>query len=357
MTRLWKDKSDIVISLIGLMVIGAVLRLYNLGFQNMNYDEQFTISFASPSFDIISLIIKSLSVDCNTPLYYIAAHFSMILFGSTAVAIRFPSVIFGILLIPVMYFIGEEYKDSLFGLLLSFSSTIMYTFVFYSKYGRSYSMELLFFAITFYLFMRLVKERNGWVGLYFIIFALLSVWTHLYAVFPIAIMILYLVYLQRINYQHLIVFGICSLPLLNYIPLLLHTRNYSILSTSTYFGATLGEIFYLTPFDLFGYSAALMFPIVVWQLWKHKDEELSNIISLIFVVSWVSMIILSFYTPIILHYTLYLVPMLLLPLLLPFYEQFDKEESSFYWVLVAFVILVLEATQLFFFYTIQRGLG
>jgi len=345
------------IAILGMMIVGGIIRISNLSFQRMNYDEEFTIAFAAPSLDLIQLILKTLTHDFTPPLYYIAAHFSMMLFGPTAFAIRYPSVLFGVLLIPVMYFIGEEYKDERFGTLLAAFTTIMYNFVFYSRYGRDYSMELFFFAIAFYLFMRLIKERSDREGFYFIIFALLSVWTHLYAIIPIAIMIAYLKYQDKISYIPIILFGICCLPLLNYISLIFNTRNYGIYSGASYFGATVGEIFYLTPFDLFGYSAVLIFPIVVWQLWKHRDDELFKVISLIFGISWISLFVLSFVTPIIIHYIIYLVPMLLLPFILPFYEQFDKEEVSFYWVLIAFVILVLEATQLFFFYTIQRGLG
>jgi mannosyltransferase len=209
--------------LIALILVGAIIRFWNIGFQHMTCDEEFTIGFAGVGITAGQIFIQSLSQDFTPPLYYLAAHFSMILFGETAEAIRYPSAIAGILLIPVMYSIGRGYKDELFGLMLAGSTTIFYNFIYYSRYGRSYSLALLFFSIAFYYFMRLLKGDKK-SSIPFGIFALLCVWTHLYTAIPLGVMILYLLWEQKVYYHGLAITVIGSLPLLNYFTLINSTR-------------------------------------------------------------------------------------------------------------------------------------
>ena len=332
--------------------IGFLIRIYNLGFQAMNYDEIFTISFASTSLTIQQLIIQSLSTDFTPPLYYISAHLSMLVFGETATAIRIPSAIFGVLLIPVMYLIGKEYRDELFGLLLAGVTTFFYTFIYYSRYGRSYSLELLLFAIAFLFFMKYVYGNDD-ARYGFAIFASLTMWTHLYSVIPIAIMVAYILWNCRLDILDFIWFGIvvgCCIPLLNYIPVILSTRQ---LATNA-FGATPLEILIVTPFDLFAYSTLVVVPIIMWSMWKNRTDKLLQIIFVISIISWISMFAISFVTPVILHYLLYLVVMLMLAFVLPFYQMILKKHIPLQYLYCIGIIGLMEALQICFAWTTQR---
>jgi uncharacterized membrane protein len=337
------------IILITLMGIGAILRFWNIGFQNMNWDEEWTIEFAGHGITAVQLFLKSLSTDCNPPLYYLATHFSMLVFGETATAIRIPSAIAGILLIPVMYYIGREYKDELFGLLLAAFTTIFYNFIFYSKFGRAYSIALLFFSIAFYYFMRLLKDDKK-SSIPFGIFALLCLWTHLYTVIPIGIMILYLLWQRKVYLHALMITIIGSLPLLNYLFLINSTRALS----NGNFGETPLAVILYTPLDLFAYSAFIMFPIIVWSLWKYRHDQVIRAITVISLGTWLSMIVLATRTPVILHYALWLVPMLLLALMVPLFNAVKAREAMFHYYLIIMVVLLLELTQILALVTVQR---
>ena len=336
--------------LVSLIVTGAILRFWNIGYQTMNWDEEWTIKFAGTGITAAQLFIKSLSTDCNPPLYYLAAHFSMLLFGETATAIRTPSAIAGILLIPVMYFIGREYKDELFGLMMAAITTVFYNFIFYSKYGRAYSIALLFFSVAFYYFMRLLKGDKK-SSIPFGIFALLSVWTHLYTVIPLGIMILLLLYEKKVYLYGIAITIIGSLPLLNYLFLITATRDVSQAS----FGETPMAVILYTPLDIFAYSAFILFPIIVWSCWKYRDDNLIRAISIISLGTWISMIVLAVRTPIILHYSIFCVPLLLLAFVLPFYGALKAKETYFHHYVVAMVIVILESVQILALATIQRG--
>jgi len=336
--------------LIVLVLAGAVLRFWNIGFQRMNWDEEWTIKFAGTGITAAQLFIKSLSTDCNPPLYYLAAHFSMLVFGETATAIRIPSAVAGVLLIPVMYFIGREYKDELFGLLLAGFSTLFYNFIFYSKYGRSYSLALLFFSITFYYFMRLLKGDKKF-SIPFGIFALLSLYAHLYTTIPLGIMILYLLYEQKVYLKGILITIIGSVLLLNYFTLIGTARTLS----NGNFGETPLAVLLYTPLDLFTYSVFIIFPIILWSCWKYRDDKLIRIITIISLTTWFSMIVLAIRTPMILHYALFLVPGLLLAFTMPFYLAIKQREVYFHHYLVIMVIVILEVVQTVALFTIQRG--
>jgi 4-amino-4-deoxy-L-arabinose transferase-like glycosyltransferase len=320
----------------------------------MNYDEEFTIAFAAPALGPLGLIVQSLSTDCNPPLYYLFAQLSMVIFGATETAIRYPSAVAGVLLIPAMYLVGRQYKDELFGLMLAGFTTVFYNFVFYAKYGRAYAFELLIFAGVFYFFMQ-ANAGNRKAKYLFALCSILAVWTHLFALFPVGVLTLYLMLneefaLKRFDWVALIVVG--ASPLLNFVNLIQQGRTITVHCN---FGAPLHEILFMIPLDIFTYSAFIITPIVAYMLWKYRENEIYRVIIMTTVVTYVAMVLLSFKTPIILHYAMPLTVMLLLPLIEAFYLAIKKREGLFVYGLIAMVILILEFVQIFALGTIQRG--
>lgn len=348
----YPTKTEIL--LLFFIAVGIVLRLWNIGFQHTNWDEQFTLQFARPDLGAAGLIIQALSTDFTPPLYYLFAQFSMSIFGQTAEAIRYPSAVAGVLLIPAMYLIGKQYRDELLGILMAGFITIFYNAVFYSKYGRAYSFELLFFAMAFYFFMQVVagqRDKRFW----FALFCILTLWTHLFAIFPIGVMVLYLLWNEKFDLKHMdwlvaIVAG--CLPLLTYVRLVLFERQ---LTQWTNFGAPIHEILFLIPLDIFTYSVFITFPIVVWVLWKGRNDPVFSVIIMASVATYISMIGLSFKTQIILHYALPLIIMLLLPFTMPFYLALKESKVSFHHLVTAMIIIILELVQVSALISIQRG--
>lgn len=335
------------------ILVGSFIRLWALAFQNPNFDELWTLDWAKPSLSFVDIFITSLSSDYTPPLYYMAAHASMLIFGATLWAARLPSAIFGIMFIPVIYLVGKEFRDEFFGLILAGFSSIYYNGVFYSKYARSYSLDLLFFTAAFYFYMKLLKgdiKSAKW----FALFAICSMWTHLYSSIPIGVMVLYMLYKHRekVLLPVASIFIFC-LPLLNYVRLIWVEREASLVAYT--FGATPMEIAFLTPLDIFAYSAFVIFPLLVWSLWKHRDEEIITLVSVISFITWISMFVLSLRTPIILHYSIFLVPMLLLAVILPFYEVIMLNKPKLYYGYLLMVILILEIVQVCALASVQRG--
>ena len=318
----------------------------------MNGDEIWTIDVASPSLSVWQIIVTSLSNDCNPPLYYLCAHFSMLVFGTNSWAIRFPSVVFGVLLIPCMYVVGKEYKDELFGLLCAGFTALSYNMIFYSRYGRSYAMALVFAALCFYFFQRVLKGENR-AGIWFGVFALLAVYTHLFAAIPLGLMAGYLLW-KRLAVLGVVLFGVGSLPLLNLLYVIYTTRV--ITEEFNNFGSSPIDILTHAPLDVFAYSTIVIMPILMYSLWVYRSELLFQIITAVSLITLFVMAALANRTPIIPHYIIFVYPMLLLPVILFFYKVIREKgkDMHFGYFVVAYTILVSEFVQIWFLVTVQR---
>src|SRR5215208_1530084 len=92
------------LAIIAISLVGIALRLYDLGAESIWWDEAYAIEvMAQPGpLDIIRLS----SGDNNPPLYYLLLHWWMLIAGSSEVAVRLPSAIFGSLSVPVLCWIG-----------------------------------------------------------------------------------------------------------------------------------------------------------------------------------------------------------------------------------------------------------
>jgi uncharacterized membrane protein len=344
-----KTNQKIILILL-FIIVGATIRLYNIGFQFTNFDEEFTLNFASPSLSALQVLSASLTKDYTPPIYYLLAHFSMVVFGQNPTAIRIPSVIFGVLLIPVMYLIGKEYKDDLFGVLLSGLSTVFYCLYFYSKYGRSYSVAIFFFSLVFYSFIRILKGDQK-VAVWFGLFSVLSIWSHIYSVIPIGVMVLYLLWKRRVL-TGIAVIVVGLIPLIYfYAPLVLNTRISGVASNT--FGYTPAQLLSNIPFDLFGYSAVVILPVVIWTIWKHREEEIIALISIISLTTLASLFAFSTRTPIIPHYAIFLLTMLLVVFVIPIWENIKIRWSTVY-IFVITLVLVMEFYQIYLLNFVQR---
>ena len=165
-----------------LTVLGAFLRLYQLGTPSLWLDEASTLTFARQS---VTQIWGSLSSgEFNPPLFYWLEH-AMLTFGESEAVLRFIPAILGILTIPVFYFIGREILDRNTGIvgaaLLAFSPFQ----IFYSQEARAYAPMLFFFSLALYFFLRLLRSWGRRDAILFAIFSAAAFWTHFYAFVPI----------------------------------------------------------------------------------------------------------------------------------------------------------------------------
>lgn len=138
-----KEWDQELLVLLLLTVIGAGLRLYNLGFNSLWLDEAATYSLSVVPLG--QIWTNMAAGEFNPPLFFIIQHF-MIMIGNTEIALRIMPALFGIATIPVIYLVGKEFMDKYVGLIIAAAFTLSPFLVVYSQEARAYSLLLLLCA-------------------------------------------------------------------------------------------------------------------------------------------------------------------------------------------------------------------
>lgn len=169
----WKNMANVLRynryaqMLIFLIIVGGILRFYNLGYNSLWLDEGATYDFAKLSLvEIVQLTTNA--VEVNPPLFYALEH-CMLIFGESEFTLRFLSALVGTLTIPVVYLIGRDVCGRLCGILAAALLTFSTFHVYYSQEARAYALVLFFFslAILFYLYALKGNRLQDWCLLCF----------------------------------------------------------------------------------------------------------------------------------------------------------------------------------------------
>lgn len=198
------------IYLSAVIIIGAVLRFYDLSGESYWYDEIITLEVVKDS-------IESIVHGSRPQLYLFLAHFWIKIVGTSEVATRSLSVLAGLFAIPVIYLVGKELFNRRVGLISSFLMAVSQFQIYYSQEFRYYSLFVLLTLISFYFFIIYLKTlRSRWLICY-VISTILLYYSHDFGVFSIAAQALYY-FITAIrgkkNYYLLISFGVICLPII-----------------------------------------------------------------------------------------------------------------------------------------------
>lgn len=284
-------KTESKIILIISIIVGAFLRIYNIGFQCLWTEEQYTLKMASLPFH--QIVSQSFSSDFNPPLYYFAAHIFFLLTNGLNYSIRYPSVICGILLIPTMFYLGLTYKDELTGLYCAIFTTILLPLIYYSQYGRAYEMSVLCFVIALIFYIR-IKDGDNHISTHaaFWFMSVINVYVHLFSLIPIGLMCLDMLFDRRDYWSMTILSTLASLPLISMLVSVLHTRN----GVSYNYGASIIQMIVLTPTEFFNTLFLNIFFLGAIGLWMDKNK-LKIRLTAITIITLIVGTIASIYTP------------------------------------------------------------
>lgn len=137
-----------------ILFLGLILRLLFLN-QSLWLDEATTALVSQmPITDFFS---KFMPNDFHPPLYYIIVHYWSIIFGTSEIALRIPSVIFGLLTIFTVFLLAKEIKlkwPIVPALFLATSGLHVY----YSQEARMYSMVTFLVSYIVYSYL-----KKSWV--------------------------------------------------------------------------------------------------------------------------------------------------------------------------------------------------
>jgi uncharacterized membrane protein len=165
--------------LLVLIFIAAVLRLYALDLSPLWLDEALTYRWSLHPFSEYWGLIST-GGEVSPPLFY-WMEYAMLSFGHTEITLRLLPAVFGILTVPVVYYLGSYAVDRNAGLLAAALIAFSPFHLFYSQEARMYSLMLFFLACALLFFFRAVKEEGVRWWLVFGLFSGLAFWTHFYS--------------------------------------------------------------------------------------------------------------------------------------------------------------------------------
>lgn len=215
--------------IIVILIIGLILRLISLN-QSLWLDEGINVNNVS-ALSFKSLILNYTPADFHPPGYHIILKLWIMLAGNSEIAVRIPSVIFGIITVYCTYLIGKklfEEKTALIGATLMATSPLA---IYYSQEARMYSMAAAFCAASIYFFISLIKKDRllFWTG--FIVSTSLMLYSDYLPYLLIPVYIFYLLLNKKTIAKHtlktfipaLIIIFIILVPWLLIFPRQIHT--------------------------------------------------------------------------------------------------------------------------------------
>lgn len=174
-----------------IVLISAVLRLYNLGETSLWKDEIFSLIRSSQPLSLI--IFERLPFGTWSPLHHIFIHFALF-FGKGEFIIRLPSVLFGIASIALIYGLGKSvFKDHKVGLIAAMLLALSPLHLEYSREARYYSFTVFFSLLSILFCYKIISETKWrWVILFSLV-TILNVVTHATALLILIPQLLFLV--------------------------------------------------------------------------------------------------------------------------------------------------------------------
>lgn len=159
--------------LVSIFAAGAVLRLYRLDAFGIWRDEAQTIFLARHSFPFG--ILQALEyADVSPPLYYFLLHFWERIFASDW-GLRFFSVVFGLAIIPLLYWLGCKIYGYSVAILATYIAALLPHHVIVSRTVRMYSLLPLVSLLAIYFVYQLITacvdsphvrvKRNTYLGI------------------------------------------------------------------------------------------------------------------------------------------------------------------------------------------------
>lgn len=218
--------------LLFLILLAFALRVYRLDNSGFWTDEGLTPLRAGYSVsEILSnrvIIQEGVTQDTHPPLYFLIIHFSQTLLGRSDFAYRYPSVLFGLLLIPLLFQLGRRLDGVTAGFLAALLAAVNPLQIWYAQEARMYTLLALLGAVTTYLLWRALTaaslSNQALAGrlLLYLLFAGLAIYTQYTAVFLVGVQLLFWAWLLWQRGERGLIWGtavagaLIALPLLPY---------------------------------------------------------------------------------------------------------------------------------------------
>jgi 4-amino-4-deoxy-L-arabinose transferase-like glycosyltransferase len=165
-----------------LLLVAAVLRLFTLGEESLWTDELLTLMFVQ-RWSGLELAVALPQAQPHLPVYYLLLDAWVVVAGTGEFALRFPSAVFGVAAVGVIYAVGREVGGHGVGLLAGAMLAVSKFHLRYSQEVRMYSLLTLLALASVYLLLRLRRAPSRRTALGFGLVTVVLLYTHPFAAF------------------------------------------------------------------------------------------------------------------------------------------------------------------------------
>jgi mannosyltransferase len=181
----------------GLTLAAAALRFATLGVQAYHHDEVVTASRVLRGSFRHAMEAVGFS-ESAPPLYYALAWLWTQLTGTGEFGLRSLSALAGVATVPVAYLLGAELRGRRAGIAAAALVAVNPMLLWYSQEARSYAPLVLLTALAALYFVRALGTSTGRRNLtLWGVFSALALATHYFAIFPIALEAVWLLWRRR----------------------------------------------------------------------------------------------------------------------------------------------------------------
>ena len=141
------------------ILLGATLRMYQLSFQSLWFDELFSVIFSHPNVSLADIVETYTQLIHDHPLGYpVMLHGWMVIFGDGEIAARSLSVICGVAGIAVVFLVGRRIGGTTLGLIAALLTSVNAFHIAYSQEARSYALVFVVAALSYGALVALVEN-------------------------------------------------------------------------------------------------------------------------------------------------------------------------------------------------------
>lgn len=210
--------------LIPILIIGFILRVISIGSRGIWYDDAFSILLSNRS---LGEIISGTAADTMPPVYYFLLHF----WGMISQQIWFLRILnigLSLIIVVVIFQLVTLIAGKTAGSLAAILTAISPFQIYHAQEIRMYTILELALMLHMYFFLRYfvitnTGHKNTWIMIYMVLTGALALYSHNLAIFTLAALDGYLIYLKE--WKKLasyvlaqIIMGIIFLPWLIYVP-------------------------------------------------------------------------------------------------------------------------------------------
>jgi hypothetical protein len=213
-----------------LLLLAFALRLSHLDHFSFWTDEGLTpLRAGYPVAEILSnrvIIQEGITRDTHPPFFYLIIHFSRRLLGESDFAYRYPSLLAGLLLVPLLFQFGRRLHGPALGWLAALFTAVNPLHIWYAHEARMYTLFVLLAAAMSYILWRAISQPSLptrrlrryvlWYGL----LAALTIYTHYTAVFLIGAQGLFWAWLLWRRGQRRLLLGMAAVAVVAAVPLI-----------------------------------------------------------------------------------------------------------------------------------------